>query len=56
MGCRHGAMIDVEGGMKCLLCGEIIKPTAAQKQPEKAAEEPKVDKPTTRKRPAKKAE
>jgi hypothetical protein len=55
MECRHGAVLDVKGGRKCLLCGAFIPAVNEQKQ----AENPPVDegkgKPTGKKRTAKKA-
>jgi hypothetical protein len=55
MECKHGAILEVEGGTKCLLCGAFIPAVNEQKQ----AENPPVDegkgKSTGKKRTAKKA-
>lgn len=51
MECKHGAFLEVDGGIKCLLCGQFI----TQKQAEKAVDEHKTDKPQAKKRTAKKA-
>ncbi len=44
MECRHGAFLEVDGGMKCLLCGAII-PNASQAAQKQAKNEPEADKP-----------
>lgn len=58
MECRHGAFLEVEGGMKCLLCGAIINNASqtAQKQPKNEPEAGKSVKSQARKRAAKNAE
>lgn len=60
MACTHGAILDVEGGRKCLLCGEFIpdnqEATAkAQKQPKESAGDAGAGKSTPRKRTPKNA-
>lgn len=60
MACIHGAILDVEGGRKCLLCGEFIPdnqeaPAKAQKQPTDGAETAGTGKSAPRKRTPKSA-
>jgi hypothetical protein len=56
MECKHGAVLDVEGGRKCLLCGALIPTVNEQKQPENPPVDDGKGKPTGRKRTAKKAD
>jgi hypothetical protein len=60
MECTHGAILDVEGGKKCLLCGAFIPdnqeaPATDQKQAGKAADGAGTNKSTSRKKTAKNA-
>ena len=53
--CKHGAILEVEGGTKCLLCGAFIPAVNEQKQPENQPADEGKGKSTGKKRTAKKA-
>ena len=55
MECKHGAILEVEGGKKCLLCGAFIPAVNEQKQPENKPADEDKGKSTGKKRTAKKA-
>ena len=55
MECKHGAILEVEGGKKCLLCGAFIPAVNEQKQPENKPADDSKGKSTDKKRTAKKA-
>ena len=55
MECKHGAILEVEGGTKCLLCGAFIPAVNEQKQPENKPADDSKGKSTGKKRTAKKA-
>ena len=55
MECRHGAVLDVQGGRKCLLCGAFIPTVNEQKQAENPLADEGKGKSTGKKRTAKKA-